>query len=96
MIGTSVPVNIAGTNLTGATVNAPAGISVTRTVVDATATHINATFTIAATAALGAKNITVTTLGGPSGAVTFTITASPVLTGIAPSSGVIGTSQLVT
>jgi hypothetical protein len=50
------------------------------------ATTVTATFTIAAGANQSARNVTVTTPGGTSNAVVFTIVA-PVLTSITPSTG---------
>ncbi|HMC58471.1 MAG TPA: LamG-like jellyroll fold domain-containing protein, partial [Candidatus Solibacter sp.] len=93
--GTSVPVTLTGTNLAGATLSPVAGITVTMGTV--TATQITASFAIAANAAPGSQNITVTTAGGTSNAVPFTIKPPiPTLTGIAPLTGVIGTSVTVT
>jgi hypothetical protein len=57
----------------GATLSTGAGITATAVVI--TATKITATFTIAAGAALGSQDITVTTLGGTTTAVPFTIMA---------------------
>jgi hypothetical protein len=93
--GTSVPVTIAGTNLTGATLNLPAGVTTSAAPV-VTATQIAATFVIAATAATGPQNITVTTAGGTSSAVVFTVFPTPTLGGIAPAAGVQGTGVPVT
>jgi len=84
--GGAVPVTITGTNLSGATINAIAGITFSGTTVNAGGTQITATFTIARAAALGARNVTVTTLGGTSNAVTFTVTGATV-TFSAPSPG---------
>src|SRR5579864_1868619 len=66
MQGQSVPVTLTGTNLiTGATIGVSgAGITVSNTTV--AGTQITATFTIAANAATGAQNVTVTTSGGTS------------------------------
>src|SRR5205085_9457806 len=72
--GVTVPVVLTGTNLSGATVNAIAGVTVT--VTSTTATQVNASFAIAANAAVGARNVTVTTTGGTSNAVTFTVNAA--------------------
>ncbi|MGE5570031.1 MAG: DUF4082 domain-containing protein [Rhodospirillales bacterium] len=76
--GASVPVTLTGTNLTGAALNLPAGITTSGAPV-VTATQITAVFVIAAGASTGAKNITVTTPGGTSNAVTFTV--NPALPG---------------
>jgi len=104
--GTTQAVVLTGTGLTGATAvnvsggggGAPNGVTVTSfTVVNDTT--IDATFTISATAALTARNVTVTTAGGtPTGPVTFTIVApgTPVLSSISPASGLRGTPIAVT
>ena len=60
--GVTVPVVLTGSNLAGGTVNAIAGVTVT--VTSTTATQINATFVIAANAAAGPRNVTVTTGAG--------------------------------
>jgi hypothetical protein len=94
--GTSVPVTITGTNLTGAALNLPAGVTASAAPV-VTATQITATLAIAATAAAGPQNITVTTAGGTSAAVVFTVNQPmPTLSSIAPASGVQGASVPVT
>ena len=84
--GTTVPVTLTGTNfVAGATVatNNP-GIAVSPATV-VSATQITATFTIAANAAPGAANVTVTTSGGTSGAVAFTVPyPAPKLSAISP------------
>jgi uncharacterized protein (TIGR03437 family) len=92
--GTGVTVTLAGTNfIAGATVssgNAGVGVSGVNVV---SSTQINAIFTISAGASLGAGNVTVTTSGGTTGAVSFTVTGgAPTLTSISPTSGVAGTS----
>lgn len=98
--GVAVPVVIAGANLAGATAVAVSGTGVTASAptVNAAGTSVAATFTIAATAARTARTVTVTSPGGASNTLTFTVTApaGPVLTGIAPSAGLRGTSVLVT
>ena len=77
--GATVSVTLTGTNFTsGATVNvANAGIAVSGVTVVGT-TQITASFVIAANAAAGPANATVTTLGGTSGAVTFTVNPSAI------------------
>ena len=94
--GTSVPVTLTGTNLTGASsVNVSGnGISVTSFTVDS-ATQISATFSISGSANLSGRNVTVTTGGGTSNSVTFTAVA-PSLSSISPNSGLRGTSVAVT
>jgi hypothetical protein len=77
MVGTNVPVTLTGTNLTGATaISAGAGITVSGLAV-VNATTVTATFAIAAGATPGAQNVTITTPGGTSGSVVFTITSAP-------------------
>src|SRR6185436_5182393 len=83
--GASVPVTLTGSNfVAGATLNVSnsgvtvSGVNVVRP------TQIAATLTIAANAA-GTANVSVTTNGGTSGAVVFTVTARvPTLSAIAP------------
>src|SRR4029077_16029787 len=96
--GQGVAVTLTGTNFAaGATIGVSgAGITVSNTTV-VSATQITATFTIAANAATGAQNITVTTSGGTSGAQAFTVNlAPPTLTSISPNSGVQGQGVAVT
>ncbi len=96
--GQGVAVTLTGTNfVAGATIGVSgAGITVSNTTV-ASATQITATFTIAANAATGAQNVTVTTSGGTSGAQPFTVNlAPPTLTSISPNSGVQGQGVAVT
>jgi streptogramin lyase len=96
--GTTVPVTITGTNfVTGASVAVNnSGVTVSNVLVASTS-QITATFTIASSATLGAANVTVTTSGGTSSPVVFTILPpAPVLTSISPSKGVVGMSVGVT
>ncbi len=79
-------VTLTGTNLTGASAVTVSGAGVTTAITGGNATTVTATFTITAGAALGARNVTVTTPGGTSNAVTFTIVA-PVLTSVTPHIG---------
>jgi hypothetical protein len=100
--GTAVAVTLTGTNLTGATaINlSGSGIAVSNiTVVNSTT--VTATFTIAANAGLGARNISVTSPGGTTNVLTgaFTVTAPrvpPTLTSITPATGVRGSAVTVT
>jgi hypothetical protein len=94
--GASVPVTLAGTNfITGATVatNNP-GITVSGVTVVST-TQITATLAIDASAAPGAANVTVTTIGGTSNATAFTVIAKETISTPAvpagPATGVSGT-----
>jgi hypothetical protein len=73
-IGTAVPVAIVGTNLASdVVINAGPNITVNNVVV-VSATQVTATFNIAATAAPGQANVTVTTPGGTTAPSPFTIT----------------------
>ena len=84
-VGASVPVTLTGTNfVNGASISAGANITVSNVAV-VSATQITATFAIAANAAPGTANVTVTTSGGTSPAVAFTINpAQPTLTLLIP------------
>ena len=94
--GATVPVTIVGTNLAGATLNLPAGITISGTP-GVTATQITTALVVASNATSGALSITVTTSGGTSNAVTFTVSAAaPTLTGTNPTSGARGASIPVT
>ena len=75
-VGASVAVTITGTGLTGATgISAGAGISVNgMTVVNAT--QITANFVVASNASTGARSVTVTTPGGTSNSVSFTVVSA--------------------
>ena len=93
--GTTVPVTLTGTNLTGATLNLGSGLTANTVIVGAT--QITANLVIATNAPLGSQNVTVTTAGGTSNAAVFTIVPpAPVLAPIAPNSGVAGTTVPVT
>jgi IPT/TIG domain len=95
--GTSVPVTLSGTNLLTTT-----GINVSGTGIVISGIHVvndttvTATFAIASSATTGARTVTVNTLGGTSGSVSFTVVPSPTLTSIAPTSGVRGSNVAVT
>jgi hypothetical protein len=96
--GTTVNVTLAGTGLTGTTaINGATGITVSNIVV-VSDTQVTATFAIATTAGTGGRNISVTTPNGTSNTVTFTVTnpPTPTLASISPTSGVRGTSVVVT
>jgi len=93
--GTSFPVTLTGTSLTGVTTVTVSGSGVTASAVTVVSdTTVTATFTILSTAAVGLRNVTVTGAGSASNAVTFTV--GPFLTAINPNSGVRGTSFSVT
>lgn len=91
--GSTVAVTLTGTNFVDGATVAVSGEGVTVSdVVIASATSITATLTIDAGAAAGARNVTVTTAGGTTGAQSFTITelppSAPTLTSLSPSIGV--------
>ena len=94
--GTTVTVTLTGTNLSGATgiTLAPAGGVTVSNITVVGPTEVTASFAIAATAGATARTVTVTTPGGTSGGVTFTVLA-PGLTGLSPTSGVGGTKVTV-
>jgi hypothetical protein len=88
---------LTGTNLAGATVNAVGGVTITNVV--STASKVTATFTIAANATLGGRNVSVTTGGGPSNSLIFNVTSAnnpPTLTALSPNRGPRGTATKVT
>jgi hypothetical protein len=91
--GSSVPVTLTGTALTGATavhINDPnitvSGITVVND------TTVTTTFTIAPVTVAGAKTVSVSTPGGTSNALPFTVVIPPplTLTSISPTSGAQG------
>ncbi len=97
--GTSIGVTLAGSNFaTGASINiSGAGVTASNVVV-VNGSQITATLMIAANALSGSYPVAVTTTGGSSGMVPFTVslTSPPVLTSLTPASGVAGTSTSVT
>jgi hypothetical protein len=98
--GTSVPVTLTGTGLTGATAITVSGTGVTSsglTVVNDTT--VSATFAISTSASTGSRSVSITTTpGGTSNTVTFTVLAppTPTLTSVAPASGLRGSAVPVT
>jgi hypothetical protein len=76
-------VTLSGSNLSGATINAPTGITVSN--VTTSAGSITATFAISSTAPTGAQSVTVTAGGVTSNGVGFTI--NPAFTPIRINSG---------
>jgi hypothetical protein len=96
--GTQVPVTLTGTNFTTGSkiVTSNTGISVSGVTVVST-TQITATFNISYSAPLGAANVTVSTGGGTSGAVVFTVNpVSVVAPSFNPAGGTYATAQSVT
>jgi hypothetical protein len=97
VLDSSVTVTLTGTNfLPGVSVEMMEGITVS-TVTYVSPTTATAVFAIASDATLGARSVAVTTSGGTSGAVNFTVgTAPPTLTEINPAAGNVGTTIAVT
>jgi uncharacterized protein (TIGR03437 family) len=96
--GTSITVTLSGSNfVSGATVSVSnPGVTVSDVVV-VNANQITATLTTSPNAVPGSASVTVSTLAGTSGALTLTVNPPvPVLTSIAPSSGVTGNIVPVT
>lgn len=98
--GSTVPVTLTGTNfVSGATVAVSgAGVTVSGVTV-VSATSIRANFVIGSGATLGDRNVTLTTAGGTSGALTYTVNPpppAPTLTSISPTSGNRATTVVVT
>jgi hypothetical protein len=95
--GRTIPVSIVGANMGSGTIDPIPGVSVTSPVVDATGTLTTANFVISPIATLGPQNVTMTTPSGTSNFLTFTINAAPpVLTIVAPASGVAGSTLALT
>jgi hypothetical protein len=91
--GASVPVTLTGTNLTGTSAITVSGTGVTVSNLSVvSSTSVTATFAITSTATVGARTVSVSTPGGNSNNVTFTVTAppAPTLTAISPTSGLRG------
>ena len=100
--GDSVAVTLTGTNFVPGGTNvqvAGGGVTVSGISVSGT-TSLTATFTIDIGAATGARDVTVTTLAGTSGPVTFTVNdapgPAPVLSDVTPDSGTQGSMIEVT
>ena len=97
--GTSVPVTLTGTALTGTSAITVSGTLITVTNINVVnATSVTATFVIDPAAALTTRTVSVTTLGGASNTVNFTVVRppAPVLTSITPNTGRRGTQVPVT
>jgi uncharacterized repeat protein (TIGR01451 family) len=95
-LGSTVFVTFNGSNFFGPLTFGTGG-GITATNVSQTPSMLTVRFDIAPTAALGIRNITVTTTGGTSGAVEFTVTPAPppTLTSINPSQAGRNTAQIL-
>ena len=94
-VGAALPVIITGSNLTGAVLTPIVGVNISN--MSVSPTQITATFTVGASATLGARSVLVTTPLGVSNPVTFTVTSlAPALFGITPPGATVGTTALVT
>ena len=95
LLNSTLGVTILGTNLDRASINT--GAYITASGVTANPSSISATFTILPGAPLGPQLITVTTAGGTSNALPFTIgSVAPILANINPPGGNAGLSVPVT
>jgi len=93
--GSTVDVTLTGTGF-GTTVQV-SGTGVTASILTETPTSLVARVVIAANATPGPRNVTVTTAGGTSSPLTFTINPGvPTLTAVSPAKGVRGTTVPVT
>jgi hypothetical protein len=89
--GQAVGVTLTGTSFaTGATVNVSGTLVTVSNTTVVSSTQITATFTIAANATLGARNVTVTTSGATTTAVTFTIASPLTVSSTSPTNGATG------
>jgi len=98
--GATVPVTLIGTGFAaGLTVITGSGLAVSNINVT-NATSATANFTIASTASLGVRSITVTTSGGTSNGIDFTVApaspAPPTLLSVSPAAGMPGATVPVT
>jgi IPT/TIG domain/ZU5 domain len=98
ILKTTIAVTLNGTHLNDPFASiAVGGTGVSAVIQVRQATLIAAVFTIAANATLGAHSVSVTTGGGTTASLTFTVNLGPpTLTSIFPSAGTIGTAPTVT
>ena len=90
---TAVAVKLTGSLLNGATAVTVSGAGITVGPITSSANEVDTTFTISATAAVGARNVSVTTPGGVSNFVTFEVLA-PTLSSVSPNVSVRGVTNL--
>ena len=97
--GQTLPVTLTGTSFTtGATINVSGALITVSNTTVTSSTQITATFAIAANAVLGAVNISVTSSGMTTSAVTFTIGPPLTVSSVIPTNGATGvlTDQVLT
>ena len=97
--GSSFTLTISGSNLTGTTaLNFSPSTGITVSNIQSSATQVTASISITSGATTGARQVSVTTPGGTSNAVTFTVSQSqaPTITSISPTSGNQGSSFTLT
>ncbi len=96
--GGSVPVSLSGSNFVSGTILAVSnsGIGVSNVVL-VSQTQITATLTVTGSAALGVANVTVTTSGGTTNALPFTVNppAPPLINSLSPSTGAANTQVTI-
>ena len=93
--GTSGSVTITGTNLSGATLSGPSGVS--WSITSTTSTSISAAYSVSCTATLGSGNITVSNNGHTAtGSFTVNNVSTPTISSISPSSSGQGSTPSVT
>jgi uncharacterized protein (TIGR03437 family) len=98
-VGTTVALTINGANLSGVTAvqfSPSAGITVSN--LNATATQVTATVTIDASAVVGSRNVFVSSPGGTSNSLAFTVQPAPLpqITTLSPTSGQAGNTVALT
>jgi hypothetical protein len=101
--GANVTVTLTGTNFTAGSnvvISVPGGgqVGITQSNATFSATSITTTFNISGTATVGPRNVTVSTAGGTTAAVTFTVTVkppAPTLTSVTPNTGTRGNTVAV-
>jgi hypothetical protein len=91
---TALPVKLTGSLLNGATAITVTGGGITVGAINVMSSNeVDTTFTIAANAALGTRNVSITTPGGTSNFVTFEVVA-PTISSVAPNKSVRGVTNL--
>jgi hypothetical protein len=93
-VGTSVSVTLTGTNMLSSVISVSGGGVAVGSLQAVTPESITSVFTIAPDAVLGKRDVTVTTSGGTSSSVSFTLTPpQPTLSSITPAVGARATGE---